>query len=123
MLEKFVSFFNMNMLFAVCLYICGHVLAWYTHNLQFAYEWWKDKPVLSNIIFGVPCGFAFWYGTRFAMQATDELWSARFVAFTISYVTFPVLTWYYLNESMFTAKTLICTFLAFLIVTVQIVMK
>ena len=123
MLDKIADFFSANMMIGMFLYLCGHVLAWYTHNLQFAYEWWKDKPILSNILFGVPCGFAFWYGTRYVMIATEELWTSRFIAFSISYVTFPLLTWHYLNESMFTAKTLICTFLAFLIVAVQIVMK
>ena len=106
---------NSNILIGVCLFICGHTLAWYTHNLQFVYEFWKNRPVLSNLIFGVPCGFAYWYATKHFMAETGELWTSRFVAFSLSYLTFPLMTWYYLNESMFTTKTLICTFLAFMI--------
>ena len=114
---------NSNIFIGVCLFICGHVLAWYTHNLQFVYDFWKTRPILSNIIFGLPCGFAYWYGTNFFMQATNELWTSRFIAFSLSYLTFPIMTWYYLGETMFTAKTLMCTFLAFMIIFVQFIYR
>ena len=115
--------FNSNIFIGICLVVCGHVLAWYTHNLQFVYEFWKNRPVLSNMVFGIPCGFAYWYATKHFMAATGELWSIRFIAFSLSYLTFPLMTWYYLNESMFTTKTLICTFLAVIIMFVQFVYK
>jgi len=89
------------------------------HNLQFVDEFWKNKPILSNLLFGVPCGFFYWYGTKYFMLEVEELWTSRFIGFALSYLTFPIMTWYYLNESMFTQKTLICTFLAFLIMIVQ----
>lgn len=115
--------FNSNIFIGICLVVCGHVLAGYTHNLQFVYEFWKNRPVLSNMVFGIPCGFAYWYATKHFMAATGELWSIRFIAFSLSYLTFPLMTWYYLNESMFTTKTLICTFLAVIIMFVQFVYK
>jgi len=110
---------NLNITYGVLLFITGHVLAWYTHNLQFVYDFWKDKPFLSNIVFGLPCGIAYWYGTKFFMASTGELWTSRFIAFSLSYLTFPLMTWFYLNESMFTQKTLICTFLALMIIITQ----
>lgn len=122
-MEKFVGFFSVNILIGVCLLTVGHVLGWYTHNLQFVYDFWKDRPVLSNIIFGIPCGFAFWFATKYMMESTGELWSVRFIAFSLSYLTFPVMTWYYLGESMFTPKTIICTFLAFMIILTQVLLR
>jgi hypothetical protein len=122
-MEKFIGFFSFNIVVGVCLFVCDHILAWYTHNLQFVYDFWKDKPILSNIIFGVPCGLLFWYGTKHMMTDLDELWTCRFVAFSLSYLTFPIMTWYYLGESMFTTKTIICTMLAFLIIFVQMTLK
>ena len=110
---------NSNIVFGVMLVVTGHVLAWYTHNLQFVYEYWKTRPILSNIIFGIPCGFAYWYATKFFMAATGELWSSRFVGFSLSYLTFPIMTWIYLDESMFTPMTLICRLLTFMIKLVQ----
>ena len=114
---------NTNVVIGVCLFVCGHILAWYTHNLQFVSKFWETRPILSNIIFGVPAGLAYWYATKYFMIATDELWTSRFVGFALSYLTFPLMTWYYLNESMLTTKTLICTFLAFVIVLVQYIYR
>ena len=57
------------------------------------------------------------------MAASDMLWTSRFVAFSLSYLTFPLMTWWYLGESMFTTKTLVCSILAFLIITTQIFVK
>tara|TARA_A100001011_G_scaffold384738_1_gene457771 strand:- start:71 stop:439 length:369 start_codon:yes stop_codon:yes gene_type:complete len=122
-MEKFVGFFSVNILIGVCLLTVGHILGWYTHNLQFVYDFWKDRPVLSNIIFGVPCGFAFWFATKYMMESTGELWSVRFIAFALSYLTFPIMTWYYLGESMFTTKTIICTILAFMIIITQVLLR
>jgi hypothetical protein len=111
------------MIVAMCLFTAGHVLAWYTHNSQFVWDFWKDRPILANIIFGVPCGIFFWYGVKYAVSASDMLWTSRFVAFSLSYVTFPIMTWFYLGESMFTFKTMLCTALAFMIIGVQIFIK
>jgi hypothetical protein len=121
--EKFFSFFSVNIVIGMCLLAIGHVLGWYTHNLQFVYDFWKDKPVLANVVFGVPCGLVFWYATKYMMAGTGELWSVRFIAFSLSYLTFPLMTWYYLNESMFTTKTIICTILAFMIILTQVIMR
>ena len=110
---------NFNVAVGFALFILGHILGWYTHNLQFVYDFWKNRPVLSNLVFGIPCGFAYWYAIKFMMAATGELWTSRFVAFALSYLTFPLMTWFYLGESMLTQKTIICTFLAFLIILVQ----
>lgn len=123
MIQKFSEFASYEMCIAMLFFICGHILGWYTHNSQFVWEFWKDRPILSNILFGVPCGILFWYGTRYAVAATDMLWTSRFVAFSLSYLTFPLMTWWYLGESMFTTKTLVCSMLAFLIITTQIFVK
>ena len=52
--EVFMStFFNIKMIYAILCFIAGHVLGWYTHNLQFVNEFWKDKIVLPTILFGI----------------------------------------------------------------------
>jgi hypothetical protein len=117
--RKMALFANIKMVYAVLLFVLGHTLGWYAHNLQFVNEYWKDRAVLSIVVFGIPSLFAFWFGTKFAMEAVPELWTARFMAAVFSYLTFPVMTWYYLDESMFTVKTMSCIFLAFLILMIQ----
>ena len=115
-----MGIFKIKMLYAVLCFILGHILGWYAHNLQFVNEYWKDKVLLPTFLFGVPCLLAFFYGTKFAMEAVPELWTARFMGAVFSYTVFPIMTWYYLGESMFTVKTMLCVFLAFCILLVQI---
>lgn len=117
------SFFNIYMIYAILCFITGHIFGWYATNLQFVGEFWKGKAILPTILFGLPCLFAFWWGTKFAMEASGELWTSRFVATVFSYLTFPIMTWWYLGESMFTLKTLSCVFLAFCILMIQIFVK
>ena len=114
------GFFSLNMLYAGLLFILGNSIGWYASNMQFVSEFWKDKPILAVLSFGVPSMVCFWFGTKFAMQAVPELWSIRFIGAALSYLTFPLMTWYYMNESMFTLKTLICFLLAMSIMVVQI---
>ena len=123
MISKIISSLNTDLSISIILFVIGHILAWYTHNSQFVWEYWKDKPIIANIVFGVPAGLAFWYGTKYCMLATELLWTSRFIAFALSYATFPLMTWWYLGESFFTTKTLICSFLAFLIIAVQLFIK
>ncbi len=109
-----------NIALALLLFIIGQALGWFQLNSQFVWEWWSDKPFLSAVIFSVPTGICFWYGIRLCYAEMGEVWGPRFLIFCMSYLTFPLLTWYFMNESMFTAKTLVCVFLSFMIVAVQL---
>ena len=112
--------FSLNMLYGIVLFIIGHTLSWFAGNSQFVWDYWQDKAVLATLLFGTPAGLAFWWGTKFCFEATGgELWSVRFIAAVFSYTVFPIMTWYYLDESMFTPKTMICVFLALCILVVQ----
>ena len=63
---------------------------------------------MAAAVFSLPIALAFWYATKYVYEATGELWTARYIAFGVSYITFPFLTHYFLNESMLTPKTLVC---------------
>jgi hypothetical protein len=112
------------MLYACTLFAIGQTLAWFQINSQFAWEWWKEKPILAVILFGIPAGLCFFYGVKVAYQEMgNQVWGPRFLIFSMSYLTFPILTWYFLHESMFTSKTMICIALSFMIVGVQLFWK
>ena len=89
-------------------------------NAQFLSDWWKDRPVTSAFLLGVPTSLLFWNAWRIVTQETDSVWAARFIGSSTGLVLFPILTWYLLGESMFTAKTLICLSLAIIIILIQI---
>jgi len=104
-------------------FIIGHTLAWYGSNLQFISEWWKQRSLLICCMIAIPTSLMWYFGTRFLMEWSPQLWTMRFIGFSVSYLTFPLLTWYYLGESPFTLKTILCSLLAFTIVMIQIGMK
>lgn len=121
MIDRILDFFTVNMINSIFFFIAGHTFGWFAGNSQLVWEFWKDKPLLSNIIFGIPAGMLFWYGTKLCFEASGgNLWTVRFVAAVFSYAVFPFMTWYYLQESMFNTKTMICVALAVSILLVQI---
>lgn len=121
MIDKFIEFFSPDMIKGILFLITGHTMGWFAGNSQFVWEYWQNKPIVATLLFGTPAGLAFWYGTKFCFIATgEELWSVRFIAAVFSYAVFPLMTWYFLGETMFTPKTMICVFLAISILFVQI---
>ena len=79
----------LSFLIVFILYTSGHAFGWFTFNSQLVWDYWKEKSLLACIVFAA------------------------------SYVIFPVLTWWFLNESMLTTKTLICIMLSLVIVFIQ----
>lgn len=114
---------NNGIVIGTILFILGQTAVWFQLNSQLVWEWWKDKPIITALIFSVPISIAFWYGTKNIYGETGSAWSSRYVGFATSYLTFPLMTWWFLQESMFTPKTLICTGLAMAIMAVQVFWK
>ena len=110
----------MKLAIGVLFFLFGQIMGWYQLNLQKMYDWWADKPLLSAILMGIPTSVLFWYGWKYISEATGSVWSARFIGSSAGFVIFPILTWFMLGESMFTAKTLVCLFLSVLIILMQI---
>ncbi len=110
----------MKLALGICLFAVGQVFAWFQLNYQIMSEWWKGRPLLSALVFGIPASVCFWYAWKNIYDETSAAWSARFIGSSTGYLIFPVLTWYLLNESMFTAKTIICLILAVLIILIQV---
>ena len=107
----------------ILLFVVGHIFAWYAFNSQFVWDWAKEHFWLPVLLFSLPMGLGFLYATKVAVAATDELWAARMMGFGSSYLAFPLMTWYYMNESMFTPKTMICVGLAVMIMGIQLFWK
>ena len=114
---------NYYMILACLCMFGGQFCVWFGTNSQVVWKWWADKPMLSAILFGIPATWFFWHGTKYGYIAMKELWGPRFLGFGMSYLTFPLLTWYLAHESMFTAKTMLCVMLSFTIMGIQIFWK
>jgi len=107
----------------ILLFTVGNILAWFQFNSQFVWEWWENRPILSNVIFAIPMGLCFWYAIKYIMEDTSLLWTSKLIGFGISNVVFAILTYMLLKESILAPKTLICLLLSVVIVGIQIVWK
>ena len=108
-----------QLLLGMLAYFLAQLCVWFQSNSQFVWEWWENKPFVAASIFAFPISICFWHGAKFIYDSTGELWTARFIGFGMSYLTFPILTHVLVGESMFTAKTMVCTGLAFAIMFIQ----
>jgi len=113
----------MKILIGVVLFTIGNILAWFQFNSQFVWGWWKDKPILPNLIFAIPMGLCFWYAIKYIMEDTNLLWTSKLIGFGVSNIVFAILTYLLLKESIFAPKTLICLLLSVVIVGIQVAWK
>ena len=107
----------------ILLFTIGNILAWFQFNSQFVWDWWKAKPLLPNLVFGIPMGICFWYAIKYIMEDTNLLWTSKLIGFSVSNVTFAILTYILIKESMFAPKTMVCLALSVAIIGVQVFWK
>jgi len=107
-------------LISALLTIVGQILVWFQCSLQYISDWWKDHPTLNIVLFSIPAAFCFYWGWTYMVQATNSLWAARLIGFAISFTVFPFMTWYFVGESMFRPKVMICIVLAIIMILVQL---
>ena len=110
----------MNLYLGIFLIFVGQIIGWFQLNAQYTSEWWKGRPIVAAFLLGVPCSIAFWYSWKLIVDETGSAWTARFMGSSGGMIIFPVLTWYFLGESMFTAKTMVCLTLAVAIMLIQL---
>jgi hypothetical protein len=104
---------------ALLCYIIGSAGVFFQHNLQFINDWWKDKTVLNVFIFSIPIGFLYLRAWTYFVTELGSVWSARFLFFGLSYLVFPILAYVFLNETPWSLKTILCTFLSVVIILIQ----
>lgn len=108
-----------NLIIATTLFAIGQIISWFNSYLQFMYPWCRDNIVLLTILLSVPGTLCFVYGMRYAYEFFQSGWAPRFYVFSLSFLIYPVLFSYFMNESFFTTKNLLCSLLAFLIILIQ----
>ena len=111
----------MHLFYGIVLFTLVHIIGWWCTNAQFIEGWSEKQALLLGIALSIPTTIVAFFGSKYVYSALGgELWSVRFVAFGLSWLVFPILTWFLLGESMFTTKTIICTLLSFLIIYIQV---
>jgi len=110
-----------HLLSGIVLFVLMHICVWWSTNAQFIDGWKSSSALTLSLTLAIPITLFAFYASRLTYASLDEqAWSVRFVGFGISYLVFPLLTWHFLGESMFTAKTLACIFLSLVIIYIQV---
>ena len=111
----------MQIAIGVLLFTILHICVWWATNAQFIEGWSQESALMLSVLLSIPITLLAFFASRYTYFALDgHAWAVRFVGFGTSYLIFPVLTWYFLNESMFTVKTLACIFLSVVIIYIQL---
>ena len=101
-------------------FVLANILVWYQLNSQLVWDWAKGtKSAWWMSLLGIPISLLFWYATKIGYIGFGSLWSVRFIGFACSMITFPIMTYFYLGETI-TLKTLITILLALIIMILQL---
>ena len=111
---------NKYIVITIALFLLNNVLIWYQLNSQLVWDWAKGtKSMWIMSLLGIPISLLFWYATKIGYIGFGNLWAVRFMGFATSMMTFPIMTWLYLGETI-TLKTLLTILLAFIIMILQL---
>ena len=98
-------------------------MIWFQTNGQFVWPWFKKNPFILAVIGGSTISYLFIIATRLVAEYYDgQLWPGRFIAFAMGMISFSLLTYYLMGESL-SSKTITCLCLAFCIILIQIFWK
>ena len=112
---------NKYVFITILLFIINNILIWYQLNSQLVWDWAKgSKSMWLMSLMGIPISLMFWYATKFGYVGFGNLWAVRFMGFATSMITFPIMTYFYLNEPM-TFKTILTLGLAVIIMLIQLI--
>jgi len=110
----------MFIVYTVLFFLIANILVWYQLNSQLVWDWAKTtKSMWVMSILGVPISMMFWYATKFGYDGFNSLWKVRLLAFSVSMLVFPIMTWLYLGE-VITFKIAISILLAIIIMILQL---
>ena len=109
------------MVITIILFFLNNIIIWYQLNSQLVWDWAKtSKAMWLSALLGIPISLLFWYATKIGYQGFGNLWAVRFMGFSTSMMTFPLMTYLYLGE-VITLKTLITILLAIIIMILQLI--
>ena len=120
-MRKTLQVFNKYIVITTLLFVINNILIWYQLNSQLVWDWAKGtKAVWISCLMGIPISYLFWIATKWGYIGFGNLWAVRFMGFATSMLTFPIMTWMYLGETI-TLKTGITIILAIIIMLLQLI--
>ena len=112
---------NKYIVITTILFFVNNIIIWYQLNSQLVWEWARGpKAILVSCLMGIAISYLFWIATKWGYQGFGNLWAVRFMGFSTSMLTFPIMTYLYLGEAI-TLKTGITVVLAIIIMLLQLI--
>jgi hypothetical protein len=111
-----------SIIFVLLVYLFSQAFTFYQLQGHLWNKWIKDHPLLMTLM-GVPVGYFVILASREMVSLYGgETWPNRIIGFSIGVIVFSIMAWFILKEPM-TTKTLICLFLSFVILLIQLFWK
>ena len=109
-----------KLIYSILFFLLGNTLVWFQVSFSRAFPMCSDDSFTVAIMLAVPIAVCYYFGWNYGYDAVDSWWSIRFISFGLTFVVFPILTYYFLGESLLTLKHILCTVLAILIILIQV---
>jgi len=108
-------------LISTILFIVTQIAIWYQLNSQLVWKWAEGyKSMLWMSLFGVPISLLLWYCTKIGYIGFGNLWAVRFMGFATSMLVFPIMTYFYLGETI-SLKIVVTIILSLIIMLIQLI--
>lgn len=107
-------------LIAAAIFFVTDIFVWFQINGYKVFDIMNKYQIPFVMALSIPIGLGYLYAWKFAYAGLGSWWSCRLMGFGISFLVFPALTHYFLGESMFRPKILICILLSLVIVGIQV---
>lgn len=108
--------------FLFFLFISLHICIWFSANWQLVGGVTHSEGIKICLAVSIPISLLSFYATRIGYDIYESAWSVRLLAFGTSYLIFPAMTWFWLQESPFNFKTMLCIGLSFTIILIQVIL-
>lgn len=126
LLQNFTIFATMNklasILFIFIAYTVSQVFTFYQLQGHLWNKWIKEHPFTMSLL-GVPIGYFVILASRqMVILFHGQTWPNRIIGFVLGVFVFTVMAWFFLKEPI-TTKTIVCLFLCFSILAIQLFWK
>jgi len=111
-----------SIIFILSVYLISQAFTFYQLQGHLWSNWIKRNPFFLALI-GLPIGYFVILASREMVNLYNgETWPNRIIGFSIGVIVFSVMAWFILKEPL-TTKTMVCLFLSFVILLIQLFWK
>ena len=112
----------LSIIFILFVYVFSQAFTFYQLQGHLFNTWIKKNPFVMALL-GVPVGYFVILASREMVSLYDgHTWPNRIIGFSIGVMVFTVMAWIILKEPL-NFKTIICLFLSFVILLIQLFWK